>query len=205
MYRSALWAINLQRLPADGFELRPLRDQPVLQVAPQRNGQAPGQRHNADASHALATTGEAARKPLAQFALRLVVQPGPRQLHHQSTHPSIAGLGNALLGLALPTRVGRGCQPETACHLAPVAKAPPTKQLLPQHPTAAYPDPAQLREPRHLWFGAGGHRLALRGLDRVHLLLDQQQPLALALDLGTHTRRKLLRMARPPALPQPPA
>ena len=59
-------------LPADGFELRPLRDQPVLEVAPQRNRQAPGQRHNADASQALAATGEAAVKPLAQFALRLV-------------------------------------------------------------------------------------------------------------------------------------
>jgi len=30
-------------LPTDRFELCPLRDHPVLQVAPQRNGQAPGQ------------------------------------------------------------------------------------------------------------------------------------------------------------------
>jgi hypothetical protein len=59
-------------LRADGFELRPLRDQPVPQVAPQRDRQAPSQRHNADASHALAATGEAAVKPLAQLALRLV-------------------------------------------------------------------------------------------------------------------------------------
>src|SRR5271166_130730 len=162
MHRSALWAINLQYLAADGFELRPIGDQPVLQVAPQGNGQAPGQRHNADASHALATTGEASVKPLAQFTLRLVAQPAPSELHHQSTHPSIAGLGNALLGFALPAGVRRGRQPETARHLAPVAKAPPTEELLPQHPAAAYPDPAQLREPRHLRFGAGGHRLALR-------------------------------------------
>jgi hypothetical protein len=47
--------------------------------------------------------------------------------------------------------------------------------------------------------------LVLRRLDRVHLLLDQQQPFALALDLGTHPRRKFLRMASPPALPQPAA
>ena len=52
---------NVLCLPADGFELRPLRDQPVLQVAPQRNRQAPGERHNADASQALAATGEASR------------------------------------------------------------------------------------------------------------------------------------------------
>ena len=63
---------NVLCLLANGFELRPLRDQPVLEVAPQRNRQAPGQRHNADAAQALATTGEASVKPLAQFALRLV-------------------------------------------------------------------------------------------------------------------------------------
>jgi hypothetical protein len=50
---------NVLRLIADGLQLRPVGDQPVLQVAPQRNGQAPGQRHNADASQALAATGEA--------------------------------------------------------------------------------------------------------------------------------------------------
>src|SRR5216683_7034801 len=122
---------NVLCLPADGFELRPLRDQPVLQVAPQRNGQAPGQRHNADASQALAATGEASVKPLAQFTLRLVAQPAPSELHHQRTHPSIAGLGNALLDFTLSTVVGRGRQPETARHLASVAKVPPTKQLLP--------------------------------------------------------------------------
>ena len=95
-----------------------------------------------DRERALAATGEAAVKPLAQFTLRLVAQPAPSELHHQSTHPAIAGLGNALLGFALPAVVGRGRQPETARHLAPVAKAPPTKQLLRQHPAAGYPDPA---------------------------------------------------------------
>ena len=97
---------NVPCLRADGFELRPIGDQPVLQVAPQRNGQAPGERHNADASHALATTGEAAVKPLAQFTLALVAQPAPSELHHQSAHPSIAGLGDALLDFALPAVVG---------------------------------------------------------------------------------------------------
>ena len=41
---------NMLCLRADGFELRPIGDQPVLQVTPQRNGQTPSQRHNADAS-----------------------------------------------------------------------------------------------------------------------------------------------------------
>ena len=63
---------NVLCLRTAGFELRPIGDQPVLQVAPQRNGQAPSQRYNADASQALAATGEASVKPLAQFALRLV-------------------------------------------------------------------------------------------------------------------------------------
>src|SRR6266567_7741287 len=142
MHRSLPCSITCSALPADGFELRPLRDQSILEVAPQRNGQAPSQRHNADASQALATTGEASVKPLAQFTLRLVAQPAPSELHHQSTHPAIAGLGNALLGFALPAGVGRGRQPETARHFAPVAKAPPAEELLRQHPAAAHPDPA---------------------------------------------------------------
>ena len=41
---------NVLYLPVDGFELRPLRDQSILEIAPQRNGQAPSQRHHADAS-----------------------------------------------------------------------------------------------------------------------------------------------------------
>src|ERR1700674_5763147 len=73
---------NVRCLRADGFELRPMRDQPVLQVAPQRNGQPPSERHNADASQALAATGEASVKPLAQFTLRLVAQPAPSELYH---------------------------------------------------------------------------------------------------------------------------
>ena len=40
----------------------------MIQVVPQRNGQTPGQRHNADASQALATTGEASVKPLRLIA-----------------------------------------------------------------------------------------------------------------------------------------
>ena len=60
---------------SDGFKLRPFGDLPLLEVAPQGNGQAPSQRHNADPPHALAPGGEAFGKPLAQFALRLIAQP----------------------------------------------------------------------------------------------------------------------------------
>jgi len=49
-------------LPADGFERGSVGDQPILQVAPQRNRQAPGERHDADASQALASTGKANRR-----------------------------------------------------------------------------------------------------------------------------------------------
>src|SRR5262245_30762542 len=109
---------NVHGLPADRFESRPLRDQPALQLAPQRNGQAPSQRYNADAPHALTAMGEASRKPLAQLALGLVAQ------------------------LALPARVGRGYKPQATRHFASVSKVPPTKQLLRQHPAAAHPDAA---------------------------------------------------------------
>jgi len=58
---------------------------------------------------------------------------------------------------------------------------------------------------RHLRLAAGSHRLALLRFDRTHLRPPQRQPLALALDLGTHPGQKLARMLPPPALPQAPA
>src|SRR5215468_2417337 len=150
MHCRALWATNLQCLPAEGFELRPVRDHPILQITPQRDRQAPGKGHNADAPQALAPAGEASGKPLTQLALGLMAQPAPSELHHEGAHPLVAGLGNALLGFVLPARVGRGREPQTARHFAPVTKAPPAEELLHQHPAAANPDRAQLRKPRRL-------------------------------------------------------
>src|SRR5215467_1225956 len=174
MHLSARWKSPLQWLSANRFESSPLGDQPILEVAPQRNRQAPCERHNADAPHPCAYTAKASVKPLTQLTLGLVAQPAPSELHHQTTHAAVADLGDALFGFASPARVGRGGEPETARHLAPVAKAPPTEELLHQHPAAAHPDPAELRKPRHLRFGVGVQGLALLGLKRAHLRLHQR-------------------------------
>src|SRR5215467_9448437 len=148
-------------LGADRFELRPVRNHPVFEVAPQRNRQTPGERHNSNTAHALARAGEASRKPLAQCALGLITQPAPSELHQQRARALVAGFRNALLDLAVPARVGRGRKPEATGHLAAVAKAPPAKQLFHQHPSAAYPDRTELRQSNNLRFGVGRHRLAL--------------------------------------------
>ena len=65
------------------LELRTGRDLPVLQVAPQRDHQPPGQRHDAHASHALARGREPPLVPVAHLAVGLVPQPAPGQLHQQ--------------------------------------------------------------------------------------------------------------------------
>src|SRR5213593_606955 len=88
-------------LCAGGLERGAGRDLAVLDVAPQRDGQAPRQRHDAYAAHALAAAGEAPVEPVAQVAARLQAQPPPGQLHEQGAHALVAGFADALLGLAV--------------------------------------------------------------------------------------------------------
>lgn len=58
----------------------PGRDLAVLEVAPQCDGQAPRQRHDANPSHALAAARKALVKPPGQEAFGLQGQPAPGQL-----------------------------------------------------------------------------------------------------------------------------
>src|SRR5678816_2877269 len=76
------------------------RDLAVLQIAPQGDRQFPGQGHDAHASHSLATAGEALVEPLGQGALRLQAQPAPSEFDQQRAHSLVAGLADALFGLA---------------------------------------------------------------------------------------------------------
>src|ERR1700736_4823989 len=59
------------RVAAMRLEFSPTRNLAILEVAPQRNAQAPRERDNPDASQALATLREACVKPLTQLARRL--------------------------------------------------------------------------------------------------------------------------------------
>lgn len=73
-----------------------------------------------EASHHIQHTRKALVKPLAQIALRLIAQPTPPELHHDPARPPVAGLGNALLGLAVATAIRRGSEPDASRHLPPV-------------------------------------------------------------------------------------
>ena len=57
-----------------------------------------------------------------QVALRLIAQPTPPELHHDPARPLVAGLGNALLGLAVAAAIRRGSEPDATRHLAPIMR-----------------------------------------------------------------------------------
>jgi hypothetical protein len=67
------------------------------------------------------------------------------------------------------------------------------------HPGALGPDRAQLGQLRNQRLLAVLHRFALRGFQRLDLLLDQGQPRALALKLGTQLWGYLRAVGLPPA------
>ena len=152
---------RLGALRSSGFERGAGRDLAVLQVAPQRDRQAPCQGHDAYAPHALAACGEAPVEPLGQLAVGLQAQPAPRELHQQRPRSLVAGLADALLDLAATTVVGRGRQSQAAGQLAPVGEAPPAEQLLDQHPGAFGPNCSQLGQLRYQRLLAVLHRFAL--------------------------------------------
>ena len=72
----------------------------MLQVAPQRDGQAPCQGDDTYASHALAACREAPVEPQGQLTVGLQSQPAPRELDQQRPRSLVAGLADALLDLA---------------------------------------------------------------------------------------------------------
>jgi len=86
-------------------------DLAALEVAPQCNGKTARQRHDAHTARALALR-EASVVPLAQGAVGLQAQPTPRKFHQQGARSPVAGLADALLGLAVAAGVGRGRQPQ---------------------------------------------------------------------------------------------
>lgn len=134
----------------------PGRDLAVLEVAPQCDGQAPRQRHDADPSHALAPARKALPKPPGQEALGLQGQPAPGQFDQHRARSLGARLADALLDLTASTIVGRRREPQTADQLAPVGETSPAKHFPDQHPGPLVSDRAQscqLRDQRMLAFG----------------------------------------------------
>src|ERR1700757_1181453 len=94
----------------------------VLQVAPQRDGQSPGQGHDAHAPHASSRTGEASVEPVREIAVGLQSQPTPGLLDEQRSDSSIAGLADALLAIDAAAGMRRRRQAKAAGELAPVGE-----------------------------------------------------------------------------------
>ena len=70
-----------------------------LEVAPQRDQQLAGERHDHDLADASFGAAGARGEPEAERALRLEAQPAPSQLHQDAAYPRIAVLADPLLAL----------------------------------------------------------------------------------------------------------
>ncbi len=108
-----------------GLQVRPCRDLAVLQVAPQRDGQAPGQGYDSHTPHASARSREAPVEPECQLAVGLQAQPTPCLFHQQRSYSPVARLADALLAFDAAARVRRRHQPQAARQLASVGEVPP--------------------------------------------------------------------------------
>src|SRR5205814_1113932 len=73
-------------------------------------------------------------------------QPQPRQLDHRLAHTRVAGLADALLALALPTRVRRGREARQRAELAAVVDLAPGEDLGAQEPATLHAHRGQLHE-----------------------------------------------------------
>src|SRR5215472_4378920 len=198
------FSVRYGRLRLGAFQLCPLGDHAVLDVAPQGNQQPPRQGHDADAPHALAPGRKALGEPGTECAARLIAQPVPGELHQQRAHPSIARLADALLTLTIAAVVGAGVKPRAAGQLPAVAKATPAKQLACEQPSAGQANAAQL-EQGHQRPRAHVLDLFLSALlQRVHLLAHQLLAYALALDFGPQPRGQLLLELRQTLAPAAP-
>src|SRR5215471_12069727 len=193
------------RSGAGGLQLSPSRDLTVLQVAPQRDGKTPRQRHDADAAQALAAAGEAAVEPLRQSAPGLQPQPAPGELDQQAAHASIARLADALLELTVAACIGRRHQAQAARELMPVGEGAPAEHFLDEHPGALGADRAQSGELCDQWLLAVDQLLAASGFDGSDLLLDQLQPHDFSFEFRCQAGRHLRAMMLPPRRPVAPA
>src|SRR3546814_4725070 len=98
------------RLLSAGGQARAVRHRAGLDIAPQRDQQLAGERHDHDLADASFGTAGALGEPAAQRALRLEAQPAPGQLHQAAPRPGVAAAVEPLLALqaaAAERQIGR--------------------------------------------------------------------------------------------------
>src|SRR3546814_10607991 len=87
------------RLLAAGGQAHAGRHHAGLDVAPQRDQQLAGERHDHDRADAPFGTARALGEPAAQRVLRLEPQPAPGELDQDAAHPGVAAAVEPLLTL----------------------------------------------------------------------------------------------------------
>src|SRR5262245_49826922 len=126
------------------LEHRTLRDDAGIEITPQINHQATGDRDNPDFASDRPAVGEPLRVPPRQRAPGLMDQPAPCNLDRHRADPLIAGLADALFMSEEPASVGRPHHARDPTNFAAIAELPPREELRHEEPRGLVADPAQL-------------------------------------------------------------
>lgn len=111
-----------QRRSLCGSELAPGRDFSGLGEAPERDQQLARHCDNRDAACSTLQFTNAVAEPSGEFALRLVSQPEPRQLHESFPRSRIAGAADAPVSIHIAALMRRRCQANIARELFSISE-----------------------------------------------------------------------------------
>lgn len=113
----------------DRLQRRAFRDLARFQVAPQCDEELAGEGDDADLAHSRVSFSEPLFVPAAEFAIGLVDQPLPGELHRQGPEASIAALAHPFFSEGLSTLMGDRFQPDQGAYLAAVLELTPGEEL----------------------------------------------------------------------------
>src|SRR3981081_815859 len=163
-----------------------------FQSAPERPHQLAGQRHDGDLADPPLDVADALDEPAAQLATRLIPQPPPGQLDCGFRARWLPALLMPCCCRLSPLSYGVSVQSEAAADLTPVLEVA-IEHLVVENLGGLRPDGLELDQQSGLGLNRAFRRLTIRcavlRFDRLDLLVRHQQPLMLAPDLVSQTRR----------------
>src|SRR6516162_2226621 len=101
---------------------RSLRNQTLLEITPEGNGELARDGNDHDTLNAPALPFGPLHKPLGNRALRLMFDPQPSHLDHGRPHRTAAGARDPLRALHLAAVIRARSQSQKACHLSSVTE-----------------------------------------------------------------------------------
>src|SRR5262245_34759514 len=117
------WGVSeLSALSTLSRKGRSLRNQTLLEITPEGNGELARDGDDHDALNAPVLPFGPLHKPLGNRALGLMFDPQPSHLDHGRPHRTAAGARDPLRALHLAAVIRAGSQSQKACHLASVAE-----------------------------------------------------------------------------------